>query len=242
MENTILLKLVKKLTKTSIILILTLLLTGFGPLSSLFLKKIKAPEGQEEWVAKKISEIMLQANNIDRKALKLGLVVYLNAKKKGLAKKEILTLIDYSKPSTRKRLWVIDVKNAKILMRTWVSHGAKSGKLKPTSFSNDIGSLKSSLGVFKTTKTYTGGHGYSLRLVGLENGINDHALSRYIVIHGADYANHDHIEKHGFLGRSSGCPAVSNDTVKPLINTIKDNSLVVVYYPDRKWINNSTFL
>lgn len=87
-----------------------------------------------------------------------------------------------------------------------------------------------------------GSNGYSLRLIGLEDGFNDKALERYIVFHGAWYVHPDVIKKYGFLGRSWGCPAVSVDTVRPLINTIKDQSLVVVYYPDRKWINNSAFL
>jgi hypothetical protein len=129
-----------------------------------------------------------------------------------------------------------------VLFNTWVSHGRNSGKVNATSFSNEPGSLKSSLGVFLTKNSYNGSNGYSLRLVGLENGINDKAYERNIVIHGAAYAHPDVIDKYGLLGRSWGCPAVSNQTVRPLINTIKDRSLVFIYYPYRSWLNNSTFL
>jgi hypothetical protein len=173
----------------------------------------------------------------------MSLVAYLNARHKGLPVKHLVTIIDYSKASSERRLWVIDLRNAKVLFNTWVSHGRNSGKINPTSFSNVTGSLKSSLGVFLTTKTpYIGSNGYSLRLIGLENGINDKALQRAIVFHGAWYANPDVIKKYGFLGRSWGCPAVSEDTIRPLINAIKDQTLVFVYYPDQHWLNHSTFL
>jgi hypothetical protein len=175
--------------------------------------------------------------------LKVGLIAYVNAQDKGITSSQLLTIIDYSKPSIERRLWVIDLKKTKVLFNTWVSHGKNSGKINPTSFSNQIGSLKSSIGVFQTTGApYFGMYGYSLRLIGLENGINDKALERYIVFHGASYVHPDVIKKYGVLGRSWGCPAVSEETVRPLINTIKDKSLVVMYYPDRNWINNSSFL
>lgn len=218
-------------------------LVGWGPFDWFFTKEIHTPPGTENWVDTEIEMISSQARNIDIKVLKLGLVAYINAKNQGLGQKDLLTIIDYSKPSIQRRLWVIDLKNDKVLFNTWVSHGKNSGKINATSFSNQPGSLKSSIGVFKTmSDPYMGSNGYSLRLVGLENGFNDRALQRYIVFHGAWYAHPDVIRKHGYLGRSWGCPAVSLDTVRPLINTIKDNSIVVVYYPDRKWINNSTFL
>lgn len=223
--------------------LVTFSISAWGPFDWFFTKPIIPPRGSEHWIEDEIENISSQARNIDTKVLKLGLVAYINAKQKGIAQKDLLTIIDYSKPSIQRRLWVIDLKNDKVLFNTWVSHGKNSGMMNATSFSNKPGSLKSSIGVFKTlSDPYMGSNGYSLRLIGLENGFNDMALQRYIVFHGAWYAHPDTIRKHGFLGRSWGCPAVGLDTVRPLINTIKDNSLVVVYYPDRKWINNSTFL
>ncbi|MDA8561775.1 murein L,D-transpeptidase catalytic domain family protein [Gammaproteobacteria bacterium] len=243
MQLNILTKIISKSFLCVICIVFICILSGWGPLNWLLFKKIATPKGSEQWVDSEIKNIQIQAKNINTKVLKLSLIAYLNAKEKGIPQKDLLTIIDYSKPSVKKRLWVIDLKTNKVLFNTWVSHGRNSGKGKAYSFSNKPGSLKSSIGVFKTMQTpYIGHNGYSLRLVGLENGFNDKALKRYIVFHGAWYAHPDMIKKHGFLGRSFGCPAVSIATVKPLINTIKDNSLVVVYYPDRKWINNSKFL
>lgn len=111
-----------------------------------------------------------------------------------------------------------------------------------TSFSNTPGSLKSSIGVFLTEETYDGKNGYSLRLRGLERGVNDNAYDRDIVIHGAPYVNPDMIKKYGQVGRSWGCPAVSKAIYKPLINTIKNDSVVFAYYPDQNWLSNSKFL
>lgn len=219
-------------------------LAGWGPFDFFFTTRtIDPPPGTERWIEQQIKRIRSQANNIDTKVLKLGLIAYLNAHHKGIANKQLLTIIDYSKPSVERRLWVIDIKNAKVLFNTWVSHGKNSGGVNSTSFSNKPGSLKSSIGVFQTTgEPYFGSNGYSLRLLGLEDGINDKALQRYIVVHGAWYVHPEVIKKYGLLGRSWGCPAVSERTVRPLINTIKDKTLVVMYYPDRNWLNHSAFL
>jgi hypothetical protein len=198
--------------------------------SPLTLTPQSSPLSSSDWVAK------------ETKVLKLSLQAYTKARQKGLDNKQMLTIIDYSKPSTERRLWVVDLKSGKVLFNTWVSHGKNSGNLMATSFSNQPGSLKSSIGVFLTNQPYMGGNGYSLRLSGLEQGINDNAFRRDIVVHGAWYVHPDVIKKYGQIGRSWGCPAVSPSTVGPLINTIKNNTLVVVYYPDRNWLNHSTFL
>lgn len=194
------------------------------------------------WINQQVSVLEDHACNIDSKVLTLSLEAYLKARQEGLDSKQLLTIIDYSKPSTEKRLWVVDLQTDKILFNTWVSHGRNSGKLMATSFSNTPGSLKSSLGVFLTTQPYIGGNGLSLKLKGLERGINDNALSRDIVVHGAWYVNPDVIAKYGQIGRSWGCPAVSPTLAQPLINTIKDQTIVVVYYPDKHWLQSSTFL
>ena len=216
---------------------------SWGPLSFIFAPSATIPRGTEEWVNKQIYIINSQANNIDPKVLKMSLAAYVRARQHGLDNKQLLTIIDYSKPSTQRRLWVVDLKKERVLFNTWVTHGKNSGDIQATSFSNEPGSLKSSLGVFLTIgEPYVGSNGYSLRLLGLERGINDNAYRRDIVVHGAWYANHNVVQRYRQLGRSWGCPAVSEDTVRPLINTIRDKTLVFVYYPDRHWINNSAFL
>lgn len=195
------------------------------------------------WVEQKIRALKTSTLNIDTNILRLSLIAYQKAEAGGLAaKKQLLTVIDYSKPSTMKRLWVFDLQKNKTVFNTWVSHGVNSGGIKATSFSNVVGSLKSSIGVFLTDHTYYGGKGYSLRIKGLEKGFNDNAFRRNVVLHGATYINPVTIKKYGQVGRSWGCPAVSSNLVKPLINTIKDKSLLIVYYPDKNWLKRSRFL
>lgn len=189
-----------------------------------------------------VKTLKAQAQNIDTKVLRLGLVAYKNAKAQGIAKKDLLTVIDYSKPSTAKRLWVFDLKNSKTLYNTWVTHGKNSGNNRATSFSNRSGSLKSSIGLFVTDRTYFGKLGYSLKIRGLERGFNSNAYDRAIVVHGASYANADIIRRYGRLGRSWGCPAVSHRLARPIINTIKNKSIIFAYYPDRRWLAHSQYL
>lgn len=216
---------------------------SWGPLSFLFSPTASMPKGMEGWINQEVALINAQAHNIDPIVLRMSLAAYIRARQRGLDNKQLLTIIDYSKPSTARRLWVVDFRRGIVLFNTWVTHGKNSGEIQATSFSNEPGSLKSSLGVFLTIgEPYVGSNGYSLRLLGLERGINDNAYRRDIVVHGAWYANHNVVSKYKQLGRSWGCPAVSEEMVKPLINTIRDKTLVFVYYPDRHWINNSTFL
>lgn len=155
---------------------------------------------------------------------------------------EILTVIDYSLPSTAKRLWVFDVEREKLLFHELVAHGKNTGGNLAQHFSNTDGSLQSSLGLFRTADTYYGKNGYSLRLHGLEEGVNHLALPRTIVIHGAWYVSDDFAKKQGRIGRSWGCPAVPDTVARPLIDTIKDGSLVFAYYPDQNWLGGSRFL
>jgi hypothetical protein len=223
------------------LLFLTILLglVGFSwPFDFLFSTPNHAKFGTNTWVQRE-TEILKSKTVINEKVLRLSLTAYANTRKHGYVGKEILTVIDYSKPSAEKRMWVFDVKRNRVLFHTWVSHGKNSGGAHATSFSNAPGSLKSSLGVFLTDETYDGKNGYSLRLRGLERGTNDSAYSRAIVIHGASYAN---VDSRTSLGRSWGCPAVSARLAKPIINTIKQRSVVFAYYPDRKWLSRSPFL
>ncbi|MDF1677695.1 MAG: murein L,D-transpeptidase catalytic domain family protein [Legionellaceae bacterium] len=154
----------------------------------------------------------------------------------------ILTVIDYSKPSNEKRLWVFDLRENRMLFHTYVSHGITSGTLLTNQFSNKYNSKASSLGVYRTDQSYYGRHGLSLRLTGLEQGFNDHASGRAVVMHSAWYVNEDFINKYGRPGRSWGCPAISREMKKPLINAIKDNALLVIYYPGEKWVRHSRYL
>jgi hypothetical protein len=194
------------------------------------------------WIDQEVRTIGSQADNLDRNVLKLSLTAYRNARQKGLDSKQLLTIVDYSKPSTERRLWVVDLKSNKVLFNTWVAHGKNSGGVSSNSFSNDARSLKSSLGVFVTSETYDGHHGYSLRVRGLERGINDNAYSRTVVFHGAEYANPEVAKQLGRLGRSWGCFAVAPHVIRSLVDTIKHDTLVVAYYPDKRWLRNSTFL
>ena len=156
--------------------------------------------------------------------------------------KNILTLIDFSKPSTEERLYVLDMEQRKLLYSSLVTHGRNSGDIYATSFSNKYGSYKSSLGFFVTENTYQGGNGYSLVLEGLEEGINDKAKQRAIVIHGSNYCSPSIVANTGRLGRSLGCPALPREVTKPIINTIKDGSLLYIYADDTNYLAQSPIL
>lgn len=156
-------------------------------------------------------------------------------------KKNILTLIDFTKPSNTERLFVIDIDARKILQQSLVAHGKNSGHLYATRFSNNINSHQSSLGFYLTSETYIGSNGYSLRLEGLEEGINSNARRRAIVIHGARYANPSVCTGGGRLGRSFGCPALPEALNKPVIDTIKEGSVLYIYAEDQQYLSKSKF-
>ena len=153
-----------------------------------------------------------------------------------------LAVIDYSLPSSEPRLWVFDLAQQRLLFKERVAHGRGSGDLQASAFSNRAESLQSSLGLFRTLESYQGRNGYSLRLEGLEPGINDRAYQRAIVIHGADYVSDTFINRTGRLGRSHGCPAVRLEITQPLIDSIKDDQYLFAYYPDRNWLKKSALL
>ena len=157
-------------------------------------------------------------------------------------KNPVLTVIDFSLPSTEKRLWVIDVEKKEIMLNTVVSHGRNSGNLIAEKFSNQPESYQSSLGFYKTAETYQGKHGYSLRLDGLENGFNDQARSRAIVIHGADYAREEFAKSTGRLGRSLGCPALPPELSDKVIDLIKEGSLLFIYGQDQNYLSRSALI
>lgn len=156
--------------------------------------------------------------------------------------KNIVTLIDFSKPSSEERLYIFDVEKKELLLKSYVSHGKNSGQNYATSFSNEYGSYQSSLGFYLTENTYQGKNGYSLILNGLEKGINDKAKARAIVVHGAAYSNPSTIASSGRLGRSQGCPALPLAVSKKIINMIKGGSLLYIYANNKKYLAQSSVL
>ena len=158
---------------------------------------------------------------------------YYSLKDKGLVKKDVLTLIDFSLSSNTKRLWVIDLITGDILFHSLVAHGRNTGDEYASNFSNASNSYKSSLGFYATGEVYNGKHGMSLRLDGLEKGVNDNARARGVVMHAADYVSNSFIKNNHRLGRSQGCPAVPAELSKEIISTIKDKSCFFIYHPSR---------
>lgn len=162
--------------------------------------------------------------------------------KQKLNSDSILSIIDFSKSSSRKRLVIIDLKNEAVLFHTVVAHGKKSGMEFARSFSNKAKSLKSSLGFFVTRNSYNGSNGYSMKLAGIEKGINDKAMARAIVMHGADYANEEVIVRKGYLGRSYGCPAVPENVNREIVDRIKEGNCLFIYSNDKKYLKQSRLL
>jgi hypothetical protein len=154
----------------------------------------------------------------------------------------IISVIDFSKSSAQKRLFVIDLRNMKVLFNTYVAHGLNSGQEFANRFSNDEESNESSLGFYETEDTYMGKNGYSLRLQGLERGFNDHAYDREIVMHGADYVNEQLIRARGYIGRSLGCPAVPQRLHKFIIDKIKNGTCLFIFSTDRNYVSHSQIL
>jgi hypothetical protein len=189
-----------------------------------------------------VQHLSHKAPQLNRNVLKLAVTAYKNANKKGAVKKPVLTVIDYSLPSNKQRMWVFDINKERLLYNTYVAHGRNSGVNKASHFSNTESSKQSSLGTYITKNTYIGHKGYSLNLQGLDKGFNDNALSRRVVMHGAWYVDPDFIKRAGRAGLSWGCPAISQALAKPLINTIKNGSVIFAYYPDRYFLSHSNYL
>ncbi|WP_426138966.1 murein L,D-transpeptidase catalytic domain family protein [Pseudomonas sp. DWP3-1-2] len=153
-----------------------------------------------------------------------------------------LAVIDYSQPSTARRLWIFDLTKKTLVLRDLVAHGQQSGENFATRFSNRMNSYQSSLGLFRTQESYEGTHGYSLRMDGLEPGFNDLARDRAIVIHAADYVNPQWSERQGRIGRSLGCPAVRPQVARQVIDNLKDGQFMFAWYPDQRWLKSSAYL
>lgn len=199
-------------------------------------------------VAKPGFDLSTAANHLSQKApelnkrvLKLALAAYQTATSKGAVKKPVLTVIDYSLPSSKQRMWIFDLNKERLLYNTYVAHGKNSGMDIPNHFSNKPSSKETSLGTFVTRDTYMGSKGYSLNLQGLEKGFNDNAYSRRVVIHGAWYVEPGFIKQSGRAGRSWGCPSIAKTLAKPVINTIKGGSVVFAYFPDRNYLSHTGY-
>ena len=162
-----------------------------------------------------------------------ALTGYYQLKENGLIEKELLTVIDFSLSSNVKRLWVIDLSTNTVLFQSLVAHGRNTGEEFANNFSNQAESYKSSLGFYATGEIYNGKHGKSLKLDGLEKGVNDHARERAVVMHGADYVSQSFINGNKRLGRSQGCPAIPVEMNDKIINVIKNKSCLFIYHPSR---------
>jgi hypothetical protein len=190
-----------------------------------------------------VRSLLKQAPGLKSEVLEMALDATACAAEKGLVKRrDLLTVIDYSLPSSQPRLWVFDVASKKLLFQELVAHGKNSGGDRASFFSNSSGSLATSLGLFVTGGTYIGSNGYSLRLQGLEEGVNDMAFDRAIVMHGAPYVSREAIRALGRLGRSWGCPAVRKEIARKLIDTVRGGSPIFAYYPDENWLSSSAFV
>ncbi|HJU42957.1 MAG TPA: murein L,D-transpeptidase catalytic domain family protein [Vicinamibacterales bacterium] len=190
-----------------------------------------------------LSAAFAETGSLDRDVLDLALGAANCAIRSGAVKApRTLTVIDYSRPSSQERLWVFDLKTRELLYEELVAHGQGTGANTATKFSNTDESHQTSLGLFVTDTTYVGKNGYSLRLDGLDKGFNDRARERAIVMHGAPYVSEAFVKANGRLGRSWGCPAVSDAVARELIDRVKGGSLVFAYYPDAGWLKSSKYL
>lgn len=154
----------------------------------------------------------------------------------------LLCVVDFTQPSYQKRLYIYNIKRNKLLYQTWVAHGKNSGMVLPSEFSNKRYSNKSSLGFYATANTYNGKHGLSLRLIGLEKGINDNALERAVVIHSAPYVSQKYIDRYGRIGRSFGCPALPLENYEEIINLIKEGCCFFIYANDPDFLKTSQLI
>lgn len=182
------------------------------------------------------------APELNPQALKSALSAMQCAVSNGASPAQNLAVIDYSQPSTARRLWIFDLRKKTLVLRDLVAHGQKSGENFATQFSNNEGSHQSSLGLFRTQESYQGANGYSLRMDGLEPGINDSARERAIVIHPASYVNPLWSQTQGRIGRSQGCPAVRPQVARKVVDKLKDGQFMFAWYPDQHWLQSSAYL
>jgi hypothetical protein len=198
----------------------------------------------EDSVKRTYDAVGLEKYNLSLDAFRYAMIGYMSLDQQGKlnAEKQLLTVIDFSKPSTEKRFWTIDLKNRVVKFHTYVSHGRNTGENFAKNFSNRANSNSSSLGFYVTAETYVGSKGYSLRLDGMDRGFNDNIRKRAVVMHDADYVSEKWIKQYGRLGRSQGCPALPKEISKTVIDTIKGGTAIFAYYPDETFLASSTNL
>lgn len=182
------------------------------------------------------------APSLNNKVLSTALSAMQCALSNGAEPAKRLAVIDFSLPSSEKRLWIFDLQSQQLVLHDFVAHGNRSGDNFATSFSNTNGSHQSSIGLFRTAESYNGKHGYSLRMDGLEPGFNDRARERAIVIHSANYVNPDWIQTQGRIGRSQGCPAVRPEIGRTVVDNLKGGQFMFSWYPDQQWLQSSIYL
>ena len=216
------------------------------PKSFAYLRETKTNEKNflvESSVSKIYDSLQLDRSGLSQAAFDYAVKGYEYLKAKGkIVNANVLSIVDFTKPSSKKRLFILDLKNYKVLFNTYVSHGQGSGAAMATQFSNLAESHQSSLGFYTTSDTYIGKHGLSLHLQGMETGINDKALERAIVMHGAPYVCESFVKARGYLGRSHGCPAISEQLAKPIIEKIKNGSCLFIYSENNKYLNSSRII
>ena len=207
------------------------------------ISKTKATSINNGYVTALQEKLSSAGTKLSEEILSLALMGFnkLNAQQQ-LSKDSILTIIDYTMSSKEKRLFVIDLKSQELMFKSVVAHGRNTGDEYAKAFSNQLNSHQSSLGFYITQKPYTGSNGYSLALEGVDDGFNDKAKQRAIVMHGAEYASEQMIKIKGYLGRSFGCPSLPPQLNKKIIETIKEGNCLFAYYPDQKYLKTSKFL
>ncbi len=211
--------------------------------NSIVVPFLSVDEEGAEAVHKMYDSLNLNAFGLSQAAFNYAIKGFENLKEDGkLLNDHVISIVDFTKPSSEKRLFVLDIKSYKILFNTYVAHGQGSGQAMATSFSNVPESLQSSLGFYKTSSTYYGKNGFSLKLHGFEHGINDKAEKRSIVLHGAPYVSEDFINSQGYIGRSWGCPAVPEKLNGPIIEKIKNGSCLFIYSENDQYIHHSKIL
>ncbi|EWC43354.1 murein L,D-transpeptidase catalytic domain family protein [Stutzerimonas stutzeri] len=199
------------------------------------------------WAADAAYQAMVErlgrlAPRLDRQVLTHAVAAMQCAVNNGASAAQRLAVIDFSLPSSERRLWIFDLQQERLLLEDLVAHGQKSGDNHATRFSNLVGSHQSSIGLFRTAESYSGKHGYSLRMDGLEPGINDRARERAIVIHPAAYVDPSWIATQGRIGRSQGCPAVRPEVARMVVDSLKGGQFMFSWYPDQQWLRSSAYL
>ena len=237
---------IKKILILAVVLFSSLAFTTYNstdkPVEKPEVPVVAEPTAEEKMALLYESFSALNANMPSETAFTNGITGYQKLQEEEKITKEILTIVDFALPSTEKRMWVMDMKTQKVLFHTYVSHGKNTGGNMATKFSNTPNSLQSSLGFYVTAETYYGRNGLSLFIDGMEKEFNSKARERYVVVHGADYAKPNYIKRLGRLGRSYGCPAVPTELSKDIINTIKGESVLFISHPNKKYMENSTYL